>query len=73
MVAPAMKEEWKCTTMDGGRQFVMISGVLLMHMLCAVNLDTMEQLQLISVLILDRELVLFYWMTYGAMELSLLS
>ena len=63
MVTQAMKEEWKCTTIDGGRQFVMITGILLMPMLCADNLDTEEQLQHIEVLTLDRELVPFYWMT----------
>ena len=73
MVAPAMKEEWKCTTIDSGRQFVMITGILTMLMLCADNLDTEEQLEHIKVLILDRELVLFYWMTYSVLELSLLS
>ena len=63
MVAPAMKEEWKCTTIDGGRLYAMISGILLMLMLCADNLDTEEQLEHMKVLALDRELVLFYWMT----------
>ena len=73
MVNPAMKEEWKCTTTDGGRLCVMITGILLMPMLCADNLDTEEQLQHIKVLTLDRDLVLFYWITYIVMELSLLS
>ena len=73
MVAPAIKEEWKCTTIDGGRLCAMIPGILTMLMLCADNLDMEEQLQLINVLTLDRELVLFYWMTYDATELSLLS
>ena len=69
----ATKEEWKCTTIDGGRLCVMIPGILLMLMLCADNLVTEEQLQHIKVLTLDRELVLFYWITYSVLELSLLS
>ena len=73
VVAPAMKEEWKCTTIDGGRLYAMIHGISMTLMLCADNLDTEEQLQHIKVLTLDRELVLFYWMTYSVLGLSLLS
>ena len=45
VVAPAMKEEWKCTTIDGGRLYAMIHGISMTLMLCADNLDTEEQLQ----------------------------
>ena len=73
MVAQAMKEEWKCTTIDGGRLCAMIPGTSLMLMLCVDNLDIQEQLQHIKVLTLDREPVLFYWTTYIVMDGSLLS
>ena len=73
MVAPAMKEEWKCTTIDGGRLCVITSGISTKPMLCADNLDTEEQLQRTKMLTLDGELVLFYWTTYIVLEGSLLS
>ena len=73
MAAPAMKEEWKCTTMESGTLCVITTGILMMLMLCADNLDTEEQLQHTKMLTLVGEMVLFYWTTYIVLEGSLLS
>ena len=57
-----MKDEWKYTTMDSGAQSVVITGRRLMLKLFAENWDFLELLQLMVVLILVEELVLFGWM-----------
>jgi hypothetical protein len=62
MDATSMKDEWKYTTMDSGAQSVVITGRRLMLKLFAENWDFLELLQLMVVLILVEELVLFGWM-----------
>jgi hypothetical protein len=44
VVAAATKEEWKCTTMDGGRLCVTMTGISMMHMLYVGSLDIKELL-----------------------------
>ena len=60
MVTPAMKEEWKCTTIDSGRLCAITTGIRQMLMLFADNLDTEEQLQHTKMPTMDGEAVQFY-------------
>jgi hypothetical protein len=55
VVAAATKEEWKCTTMDGGRLCVTMTGISMMHMLYVGSLDIKELLKLVEVLTLARD------------------